>query len=439
MSDKQLIYERAILIARSESHTSIEKKALRNAGFTEVKVYTSGIEVAYALSVVDTENLVRNELIFCQSEFSDIDAFQFIELMRLHPLLYHQPFVAISGSIEEGALLREKGFTSILMRPIDIFAIQKTANLCKRFENERYNELLEEIKNNISQLSPDAFFARLHELTPKKKSLIEETTVESALKEASQFLREGNYEKAIPLFAKASVEEHTAPKAYEALSIIYSQQKNIKLSEKYLREAIKANFNTKDYQRMLDLSYRYKQKFPSLEMPLAEDFNRIIKKQKFIECIEALKVLRPVYPLQESMGLFIDALLAQNSYKELLDEFRLIFKDDTSLASLYDRLLKEKTTKNKKSFFSLKKKEEALVPKENKIEALPISTALLSQNKTESKTAKDDWKNIPRIPKIDEGTSFGYPPLDMKESKSMVWNIIKGTALMYKNMNKEKK
>ncbi len=445
-------FEKAILVAQSDAHVSIEKKALRNAGFTQVSTFTSGLDLAYHLSEVHSEELERTELVFCQPEFQDMNAIECIKLLRMHPLLAHQAFIGIVSTKEEAKHFLENGFTYVLMRPIDYNAIQKALAYAKAFvkkEELLLKKLLQSADYNYQEQSA-LFYEKLDALSAQKKSLTEKTnalTALDALNDAMQLIREGQDQKAIPLLAKAGVEEHTAPKVFEVMAGIYAKQKNINQVEKYLKEAIKANAATASYQRMLDLSYRYKQKFPDKLNPLREDFGKFLRggEAKLKNLCHALQVLDELYPAKMYFkDLFQDA--HDLGFKELYAIIRAFVGEDKDLLLSFDAIEKNVKEKEKKSFFNFKKdqKNKELKTEQAKdIKDIALQKSSVNQSENTSlKTSIQEkkWEEIGQISMIDEKASFAYP-LDYKEptSKNMFLNVILGTHQLYKQMNKQEK
>ncbi len=435
MKQEGFIFKKAILVAQSDAHVSIERKALRNAGFKQVSIFTSGIDLAYHLSEVHLQSLEREDLIFCQAEFQDMNCIEFIHLMRLHPLLAHQPFIAIAGNQEEALLFEKEGFTFSLLRPLDMNSIQKAVADSEYFmkkEKTRLANSLQSDEDFENAADSQKFYEKLDSLTAKRKMATEKLTALDALHDAMQLIREGQEQKAMPLLAKASVEEHTAPKVFEAMAGIYTKQKNTTQVEKYLKEAIKAHAMIASFERMRDLTFKYKQKFPDKVNPLSEDFVKVFRagEAKLKNICLALLVLDELYPAKKYFQeLYSQAL--DFGKKELIETIRSTSGRNNDFHSDFDKLEREKNEKPKKSLFN--KNENIQSPKQLEIDNKSSQAELLHESIKDKK-----WEEIGKVSMIDEGKSLDYSFLE-PQSQNMFIGIIKGTHQLYKQMNKKNK
>lgn len=112
-----------LLLCENESLTSLDRRALRDAGAGRVECMTSGIDAARMLAGLDTSGPgFTPDIVVCSQKLADMDGEQFCAILRLHPLLLGLPILLLLPNDSEAEQLRTLGCgaSALLARPYSI-------------------------------------------------------------------------------------------------------------------------------------------------------------------------------------------------------------------------------------------------------------------------------------------------------------------------------
>lgn len=112
-----------MLLCASDDYAAIEKRALRDAGVKDVRLFTSGAQAARILAGLEkSPDDFRPDIIICAQKLADMDGEQFCAIIRLHPLLLALPILLILPSGNEAEQLRTLGCgaSGLLGRPYTV-------------------------------------------------------------------------------------------------------------------------------------------------------------------------------------------------------------------------------------------------------------------------------------------------------------------------------
>ncbi|ATD81214.1 MULTISPECIES: response regulator [Desulfovibrio] len=112
-----------LLLCESESLSSLDRRALREAGASRVECMTSGIEAARMLAGLDASGPgFTPDIVVCSQKLADMDGEQFCAILRLHPLLLGLPILLLLPNDSEAEQLRTLGCgaSALLARPYSI-------------------------------------------------------------------------------------------------------------------------------------------------------------------------------------------------------------------------------------------------------------------------------------------------------------------------------
>ncbi len=443
------IYDKAIIASESDARASIERKALKNAGISQVALFTSGIDLAYHLAELHENEKCDSLIVFCQPVFSDMSALEFMEVVRLHPLLFRQAFIGIASDKEENKAFISAGYTNALTRPIERASILRILNFSKEFERQRRIKVKEIIEKRGFTPNTEEFYTKLAELAKKKAQT--EITPQSMLQEGIDHIKAKRFDKAIACLSKASVDPTTAAESYSLISAIYAHQRNTELSEKYLRESIKADATQGNHERMIDNAYKYKQKFPHAEHPLLKDFRKYLIADKTSDLLQKLTYLENLFPFENVIYNLVQTIKKTSREEKIKKEVEdFLINKNSNLHRLFKQAfdvdkslsIKEKkgilsTLRNKNSSSSLAQTEQKeKVQKEE--HTFSKSTLDIIDNSFTAKNSKHSEKKTV-IPMIDEVPALDYSKNEGSSSKSLLLNVITSTYRLYKKTKIEKK
>lgn len=117
------IYLNILLLSESDSLSSLDRRALRDAGASRVECMTSGIDAARMLAGLDIgRSPFMPDVVVCTQRLADIDGEQFCAILRQHPLLLDLPILLILPNDGEVEQLRTLGCgaSALLARPYSI-------------------------------------------------------------------------------------------------------------------------------------------------------------------------------------------------------------------------------------------------------------------------------------------------------------------------------
>ncbi len=434
------LFNKIILLTRDELSSTVDKQAFKHAGFKQVFTQNSGIELALELADVHINRLERDTLVFCQRNFSDISALEFIKLIRKHPFLLHQPLVFIASNKEESAEYLKHGFTATLTRPFTSIELEETIRYCKWFENVRREKLLEFIHTKGITPSSKAFYALLEDFRLSQDIRPERVNPETALHDGLELIRRGQKQKAIALLNKATNNSISAARAHEELARISKEDNDKKGQIKHLEDAIRYYAYNDENIRMSELALEYDELVEYPMHPLAKDISKYIRENRLYDFVKKLETLENLFPAAKEMTAIVNACLATENPQEIARHFNSYF---TQANYTFGDALQNIVNKRHKERISSREaaKKTELIREKKKAEELSES---IREQQAESKKiilktvdvdALPDFGSnldkIPQIPLIDESTEKVY----LKNSKkNLVWNVIKGTAHVYKNM-----
>ncbi len=117
-----------LLVSENEKSAQLDRRSLREAGYTEIAVMTSGIAAARMLAGLDAETggFVPG-IVVCAHKLDDMDGEQFCAIVREHPLLLGLPILLITPNESEAEQLRTLGCgaSDLLGRPYSVESLKK--------------------------------------------------------------------------------------------------------------------------------------------------------------------------------------------------------------------------------------------------------------------------------------------------------------------------
>ncbi len=225
MSKNTLPFNSALLLVDMESNASLDRTALRDAGIKFVRVLTSGVQAAKALSAANSNDLGEGgqiDIVFCHSRLEDMSAAQWIELIRKHPGLKNLPVVALVGGDVEREFLQSMDFTDLVTRPYS----PKTL----------HDKLLhiQKIPNPWLDAQSPEFNAALHRF---ERCKTEEGKASFHVEEGLRFVQQKAWDSAIQEFNKALVHPAHKGDAELGLAAAWRGKQDLEKFRYYVYEA----------------------------------------------------------------------------------------------------------------------------------------------------------------------------------------------------------
>ncbi len=316
MSNYRIYLSKTVIVASKDAKDGeMDKKTLKSLGFTsDLKVFTSGIELALFLVDIDISHLERHYIVLCNPKLKDMTASEFIDLIRLHPLNSNQPVIAMSTSENETAAFEAKGFTKVVQRPASMQVLEDALTYATRFEQQKRKQIEQLMANPDFHFNSKDFFGKLteHQKEEERKNpdaVLERLSPAQALYAGYDLLRDKHINKAIPTLLKALADENVVPQASVALARAYAASGKPDMVRKYLCEAINGFSFLNNDEKMVNLASRYKERFANLEHPIIADAQRYITAGRVKDFMNKLVLLNECYPLEEESSNLIRVCL----------------------------------------------------------------------------------------------------------------------------------
>lgn len=188
-----------LLLSESEALASLEKRALREAGVTQIHSQTSGIVAARMLAglVPGNARLPLDCMVVCGQKLEDMDGEQFCALIRLHPRLLGLPILLILANDSELEQLRTLGCgaSALLARPYTVPHLQE--KLVALASGKNAMEELQQASQQASMQNFDKALATYGALLKPKRQ------PEDYFRVGMQCLQEHQWNTAISAFQRA--------------------------------------------------------------------------------------------------------------------------------------------------------------------------------------------------------------------------------------------
>ncbi len=235
-----LPFASALLLASHEDYVVVERNALKTEGLRQIRVATKGLDIIRQFAKEAQKALPpSSEVIFCAPELEDMDAMTFVKLLRAHPLLAHLPLILVSSAKpgEAEKLLVENGFDAVLPRPFTRATLQSVCQQVYDISKARRAAIVREVQETKTIPPLENFRKRLAALEAVQK---ENLDGEQAYRQGVVFLKAKEYEKALPLLQKATVEVAWSADANLALASVWHIRKEDEKAREALLEGIRA-------------------------------------------------------------------------------------------------------------------------------------------------------------------------------------------------------
>lgn len=235
-----LPFASALLLASHEDYVVVERNALKTEGLRQIRVATKGLDIVRQFAKETQKSLPpSSEVIICAPELEDMDAMTFVKLLRAHPLLVHLPLILVSSAKpgEAEKLLVENGFNAVLPRPFTRATLQSVCQQVYDTSKARRAAIVQQVQETKTIPSLEEFNKRLAVIESVQK---ENLDGEQAYRQGIAFLKAKEYEKALPLLQKATVEVAWSADANIALAGVWHMRKEEDKAQEALQEGIRA-------------------------------------------------------------------------------------------------------------------------------------------------------------------------------------------------------
>ncbi|MDE7372078.1 MAG: histidine kinase, partial [Desulfovibrio sp.] len=280
-----------LLLCESEALGALDKRALREAGASEVRVMTSGVAAARMLAgITPDKSGFSPEIIVCTQKLEDMDGEQFCAILRLHPRLLAMPVLLILPNDSEAEQLKTlgSGASALLGRPYSVPALQQklTALLAER-------PRLDQLRLAAQHTDTSAFDAALATygvlLRPERQP-------EDYFRVGMRCLGENRWNHAISAFQRALRSAQIKGEAELGMAAAWKGKGDMPRFHAWLARAAETFVRARRWHRARTAYARLLQDDPAARSPFLAEAHRLIRENAYDEAAEALAQSLEVTP-----------------------------------------------------------------------------------------------------------------------------------------------
>lgn len=115
-----------LLLCEDEKSAQLDRRAIRDAGYSRIAIMNSGIDAARLLAGFDKSEQETPKIVICSQKLADMDGEQFCAIIRQHPLLMALPILLLMPNDSEAEQLKTLGCgaSALLGRPYSVGALK---------------------------------------------------------------------------------------------------------------------------------------------------------------------------------------------------------------------------------------------------------------------------------------------------------------------------
>ncbi len=252
-----------LIVGNRESHARTDRKCLRSLGAGRAAMLASGAEAAKLAAGSPPRLLV------CDESLDDMQALEFIRLLRLHPDLQELPVLMLSQDNTREAVLQamQAGCSDYLLRPYSLAGFSRKVRAA--------------LEGGLRHGDPDtepsveAFEAELLRLTSEPEP--EEDPLERVLQDAVSLLRSKDFKKARERFRQALEFEPDNPTAHHGLGRCWLAMGHPEQARESLRTAADSYMRKGMHLRAKAVFEELRKRDPDAKDPLSSSVEGLLR------------------------------------------------------------------------------------------------------------------------------------------------------------------
>lgn len=306
-----------LLLGESEAALALDRRALRDAGYSETKILTSGLDACRRLAGLNGSPF-NPDLVVCTNRLADMDGEQFCAIIRQHPRLLALPILIILPNENEAAQLKALGCgaSALLGRPYSIEELRKiVAGLL-------FNRpAIDNLRKAADQASLEAFDAALASygllLRPNRQP-------EDYFKAGMHFLEENRYNYAISAFQRAIENVRIKGESELGIAAAYKGKGDTARYHAWLARAAETFIQAKRWHHARSAFARLLQDNSEAKNPFLTEASRQIRQHEYEDAAKTLAEGCALLPSLKTGPLFAKMCLgaedSQAMFKALQNE-----------------------------------------------------------------------------------------------------------------------
>lgn len=276
-----------ILILCENEHTAqLDRRALRDCGYQNARVMTSGIEAARTLASQSGED-EKIALVVCHERLADMRSDQFFAIIRTHPLLKNFPVLLILNNIPEaGRDLKHDMASLVISRPYSVSDLNKSITSLLATDKDKYNK-------QVENLDCEAFNKAL---ASYGLLLCDERSTDDYFHMGMDYLKEQNWNLAISAFRKSVQDHRLKAEAELGMAAAYKGNNDVLNFRNSLANAAESFVRAEHWSRGRSAYARLLQHDKSAKNPFLTQAHRFIKSGNYKKAAEIIQESLPLIP-----------------------------------------------------------------------------------------------------------------------------------------------
>lgn len=276
-----------LILCEKESSAQLDRRSLRELGFGNARVMTSGIEAARLLAR-ELDGPDRIDLAVCHDRLGDMRYGQFYDIARAHPRLKTFPILVIPDDAREAGIEQSgREFCDILPRPFSPDALRR-----------KIEALILKARAAEKSAPPwdgdDSAFERA--LASYGLLLRQEHSTDEYFHMGMGFLKEQNWSLAISAFQKSVQDHRLKAEAELGMAAAYKGHNDLINFRASLASAAEAFVKSGRWTRGRSAYARLLQHDKSAKNPFLAEAQRRIKRGDYTEAANILRESLPLIP-----------------------------------------------------------------------------------------------------------------------------------------------
>ena len=278
-----------LLLCENEQASQLDRRALREAGYTVTRVMTSGIEAARLLAgLAGKDN--RFAMVVCSHKLADMDSEQFCAIVRSHPLLLSLPILLLLPNADEACQLEALGCgaSALLARPYTVETLRKQLAILEKAAMPMRN-----LAQAAEKMDTSAFDAAL---ASYGLLLRPEHQPDDYFRVGMKFLQEKRWNYAISAFQKALIDAHIKAEAELGMAAAFKGKGDQASFQGWLGRAADTLVHARRWHLARTAYARLLQHDPEARNPFLAEAHRLIRAQNYDEAADMLSQSLSVIP-----------------------------------------------------------------------------------------------------------------------------------------------
>lgn len=286
-----LPFTTALLLVSTEANASVDRRALRDAGITTVRVLSSGLVAARVLAgLVPNDPEPMPQVVLCHSILADMSGADFVALIRSHPQLLDIPVVALASNDDDAHKISALagGYSALLVRPYAPSKLRTTL-----LEASRKASDVEYLTQASCALASGDFDTALAQYTLLTHN---QTSPDLAFQEGMRQLQNRQWDHAIRSFQKAMRHISLKGESELGLATAWKGKGDMRRYKHYLSEASQTFTRALQWHKARTVYARLLSCDPKAQSPFLSMAERLIREERFDEAAEALAAGHDLQP-----------------------------------------------------------------------------------------------------------------------------------------------